>query len=1316
MAESESRLPAALWAIPAPLVVVAAFAILAFVGLQGPRSSPQAGDQTVAEPRPSATAGRSSDATDIPPSPAVELLRRYLNEVKRDGTSRAASSGEPPFSARATIPRDSPAAAAIGFSEAEFSLRLADAPKTPADAADAELWQRRRELQGLRDRHPFWMQCLVATLPDPIDSHLQLTFDSGLAAITRAFEQHGYVFDRFSLPWSDELRDRPLTGRPNVQKYRQPGAVLFRKAREAHEFIEGDTCDLIMLLLVGETPTGGIRGRSLCAALDFVAAWDLVAPAGSHQLSIRLLGPTFSGSSPSLRWSVFEWRKTRRLLPYTGIEVDIVSGSATADSNRNILTVPCDPTRVGEDDWPPLNMQFHSTVIRDKVTMQRLLRHLVEERGIKADAITLLVEGNTSYGRELVGMRDKTGNQGARGQDHLKDVLFLPFPMALSRIRSEYEKSEAYRMESQRVMARVPRSNLKLPLEPPPYVTDVLPTFAAGTSAVTDLSLEQILATISRRHIRAVGILGTDVLDKLFLAQQVRLHARDVQLFTIEADLLYAHADYAHYLSGTLIASTYPLFTHNQGWTRNVNDRKELQFPADTAEGIYNATILLLNRLHPANKPQPLLDYSYPFADRSGIQGRPPLWLTMASESGLWPVKAIPLDEDETDNMAVLSSDEVAPQATAPTFRFDPPSPVPAYVASLMCVVFVFVFWVVNCRGSPPAGAPDPQATCLSRCIARIRVSCRWLELAGAASASTTRRLLTVACFLLSLLSVQAILTSPTFVFTYFISAPNSLSERWSSSWWWASLVSLVVGAVLLWLLLAVVFRALFTLLDFALSSTVSSPRVLLLSLRFRAVFAPLCYGYPTSLPSQRLVVALVRIATAITVGIVVWSLLPGSHLMCAEQRTQAAVFVERIGTLSSGVTWLVPAALLAGIFGCWVACQLWRFHLLDICPLADPFGRSGPAPVGCRPSEPESVQTAGFSNRVGELDARLESAWFLPATPVDWLFLLLLAVGLVYVFGARWIGTAEGGTFDCVFRCAACAAIVLIGWSQVHVKAVGGLFERLLRRMAQHAIVSAFDRVPDRLAAKVAGQVFAASPHPGDLDQPVRCLTHLANEASEWWPESLREVETVQDKFAALLDRDRGEKGDVDRTAAALNTLFAGIAARQLVPRLIDYWDREDLLCKREQGMKDNAASSPASWEEQAELFLAMHFVNLIRQVFSHIKSQLTFLVLMLLCLLGCFHAYPFQPGGLIMRLCYGLTIWCLVTNVLLIIRFNRCEVLSRLSKTTPNRFTFDRSLVLPMITYVLIPLFSLLAVQFPGIGRMLFTWLDAFRHSLPT
>ena len=156
------------------------------------------------------------------------------------------------------------------------------------------------------------MQCLVATVPDPIDSHLQLTFDGALAAISLAFEQHGYVLDRYELPWSRELQDRPVTGRPDVEKFRQPGAVLFRRSQTPDKFQAGNTCDLIMLLLVGETPTGGVWKRSLCAALDFVAAWELVQDSCDRKLTIRLLGPTFSGSSSSVRWSVFDWRKTFR--------------------------------------------------------------------------------------------------------------------------------------------------------------------------------------------------------------------------------------------------------------------------------------------------------------------------------------------------------------------------------------------------------------------------------------------------------------------------------------------------------------------------------------------------------------------------------------------------------------------------------------------------------------------------------------------------------------------------------------------------------------------------------------------------------------------------------------------------------------------------------------------------------------------------------------------------------------------------------------------------------------------------------------------
>ena len=40
---------------------------------------------------------------------------------------------------------------------------------------------------------------------------------------------------------------------------------------------------------------------------------------------------------------------------------------------------------------------------------------------------------------------------------------------------------------------------------------------------------------------------------------------------------------------------------------------------------------------------------------------------------------------------------------------------------------------------------------------------------------------------------------------------------------------------------------------------------------------------------------------------------------------------------------------------------------------------------------------------------------------------------------------------------------------------------------------------------------------------------------------------------------------------------------------------------------------------------------------VFVHIQNMMTFLVLMLLCLLFCFDSYPFEPHHLTLRLCFG-------------------------------------------------------------------------------
>lgn len=72
------------------------------------------------------------------------------------------------------------------------------------------------------------------------------------------------------------------------------------------------------------------------------------------------------------------------------------------------------------------------------------------------------------------------------------------------------------------------------------------------------------------------------------------------------------------------------------------------------------------------------------------------------------------------------------------------------------------------------------------------------------------------------------------------------------------------------------------------------------------------------------------------------------------------------------------------------------------------------------------------------------------------------------------------------------------------------------------------------------------------------------------------------------------------------------------------------------------------------------------------------------------------------------GLDPSTLVIVVIATVRFNMNEVLSRISKTTPNQFTWDRSLIVPLLAYGAMPIIGILAVQFPPLGRIMFSWVS--------
>jgi hypothetical protein len=246
--------------------------------------------------------------------------------------------------------------------------------------------------------------------------------------------------------------------------------------------------------------------------------------------------------------------------------------------------------------------------------------------------------------------------------------------------------------------------------------------------------------------------------------------------------------------------------------------------------------------------------------------------------------------------------------------------------------------------------------------------------------------------------------------------------------------------------------------------------------------------------------------------------------------------------------------------------------------------------------------------------------------------------------------------------------------------------------------MVSAFSQVPQRLKAKVAGHIFASAPRPVDLDAAVRCLRRIAKGQKRITQPSL---------FANIMQLSLDERAQTQSLAADLNESLADDAKQNVVPQLLNYWDDKEITLGAEQRGKETELSR----EEEQEVFLAIHYANLIRQVFTHIQNMMTFLVLMLLCLLFCFDSYPFQPHTTLLRMCFVLVIWTLFFMIVPILRYNRNEVLSLLSNTRPNRLTLDRSLILPLFAYVGVPLISLLIVRFPTLHEMFFGWVNSMQ-----
>jgi hypothetical protein len=1120
------------------------------------------------------------------------------------------------------------------------------------------------------------LQFIIATLPDPVDSHLQTTFDTAVVAIQFAAQRHGYLLDRVDFPWQQAVeRGVPSSSEDRLIYRKHPGIMLLRRESGRSK----SECQLLVIFVVGETPTAGIHIPAFYDALDQIAAWDETSSRPADQgATVAILGPTFSGASDSLRRAMLRWHSITRSRAFGNrpLTFKVISGSATADSNKKTLSYVESPAAGS----PLCEITFSATVNSDSSTVHRLLQFLTEERRIPVSKIAFLVEFGTEYGRGL----NENGIQNAKVEDR---VLRVPYPMEIGRVRSEYESHpELAGANGQDQL----HPHLHLSLKAPPDVTDVAPTFSENSAVIAERRLTTALAELNRRDVRAIGVFATDEKDVIFLARQVRRYVPDAELFTLESFLLYAHNDVLRDTRGMLIATTYPLFLNNQVWSApadlpDKSNREQIQFSSMQSEGMFNAMMVHLNEMeHEPDQIISLTEYRSPFqrpsqnpsAAGGSVQTEmPPIWLTMVGQDGLWPIHVWPADKVDACPIgytyrapAKIASSNVKQAATGRSELGRLPNVLFSLATTWLGLIFGLAFVIRNKVCS------RLTKSCLGHRFQRV-----WLPFApmpgnlhSDATPCNDRPLsgwFGSAVFFCGLCLAHFAVSWPLWLAQLGGFGIGSLGVQTWLTWYPVVIASSAVGLLLL-------FCGIYSAYGQIIGKTSSVANV-----KEGACFL-----------------------VVVGVLLVIFLFLIRSD---DSSRASTAIFIERAGAFSSGVTPLTPLTLLGVALCCGAWGLLNRQRFLLMYPIFSP------APArNHHDGTAEDLLESGLEERVDALNQYLERDKFAPQRSSDWGLIFAVGFALVYILGLRSTITNEGLWLSLLLAITLTCVVIHACLLFSRAMAVSAIMERLLRRLGQHALVSVFDRIPTRLAVKAGGHVFSPAPHPGDLEISVRAWEQIVLSPAPALGGHIaacqaRALYEARKQLADNLANSTTRRTEVLLACGSINEQLCD-AARVYYEQVVPLWQTRRIAEKHEatSGSSRPTVSISKDRCEAVELFIGIRLVELMRNVFAHIRNLMTTVTLILLVLLWAVNSYPFQPSRLVRVACFVLILWMVANFFIVTLKFNRDEVLSRLAGTTPNRFSIDRPMVLAMITYVAIPLISLAATLFPELSDSLFSW----------
>ena len=540
----------------------------------------------------------------------------------------------------------------------------------------------------------FEPEFIIATFPDPVHTHFALFFDRFVEALQQGLQDEGYQYDSSWLPWETEetsfalLEDQEKADDRKEKREDQPGILLFRDGDKPYQHP-------VIVFIVGEEPTRGIHRPQFQNAVKWIKK---LRPNDDSLESVAMLGPSFSGSFPSLAESITNANGLTKL--NRGAGVRIYSGSASSGKD-------------GQNFADLGGVHFRSFVQDDETILSRFCQYLQRTNMIDSPSrFAILSEDETAYGNSGSEINTDTRNPTKESRNALAtcpEATKIYFPRDISTLRAAYQNQSMFTSGSAQPNAdNIQRKSL--PTEIADSSTQQHDTVRTYAGNQTPLSQEgQLLGIVDvlRSHrTESILIRASNTLDSIFLANFLRRDYPEARVVILNSDLLFQRGQDAMALSGAMTLSTYPLFSWAREWSAAPSHgvHSHRVFSENSTEGTYIASRLLVQSLdmakgrvpalrcyftdkdperpnifvpplacepapgHESGPYAPMPDYAPPYwaqtksdTDQSSLSRKPATWLSVITRNGTWPLAV--LNEHATVTAAEVS--DGAPKTTA---------------------------------------------------------------------------------------------------------------------------------------------------------------------------------------------------------------------------------------------------------------------------------------------------------------------------------------------------------------------------------------------------------------------------------------------------------------------------------------------------------------------------------------------------------------------------------------------------------------------------------------------------------------------------